>query len=107
MVNGEWFAIFILIILNPANAMANYIKYLRSSSLAVMLLFVSFCACAQIKGTVTDAVTHKPIAAASVYLNGTYVGTITDSLGKFSLTTDKTNIPLIISSVGYVSQEIN
>jgi len=82
-------------------------KLIRAITLSALLVLLAFCATAQIKGTVTDAITHKPIIAASVYLNGTYVGTITDSLGHFSLTTDKTNIPLIISSVGYVSQEIN
>jgi len=82
-------------------------KYLRSIGLSVLLILFAFCADAQIKGTVTDAVTHQPIASASVYLNGTYMGTITDSLGRFSLASDKTNIPLVISSVGYASQEIN
>ncbi|GAB3929195.1 carboxypeptidase-like regulatory domain-containing protein [Mucilaginibacter myungsuensis] len=60
-----------------------------------------------VSGKVTDAATGKPIEGASVYLPGTYTGTTTDSLGLFSFTTTKTNVPLTISSVGYQSKVIN
>lgn len=83
------------------------IKVIRRVFLLLMLLLPTLCLHAQvIKGKVTDSETGKPIAYASVYLNGTYVGTTTDTLGRFSLTTTKTNIPLVISYVGYQSQEI-
>lgn len=59
-----------------------------------------------IKGKVTDAETGQTIPGASVYLNGTYIGTATDSVGKFTLKTSKTNIPLVVSFIGYQSQEI-
>lgn len=81
---------------------------LKAICLFIGLLLPSLYLQAQgIKGKVTDAETGTPMPNASVYLNGTYTGTITDSLGKFSLKTAKTNIPLIISYLDYESQEIN
>lgn len=76
-------------------------------SLFISLLLLSMYLKAQvIQGKVTDAETGTPLPNASVYLNGTYTGTTTDSLGKFSLKTTKSNIPLIVSYLDYESQEI-
>ncbi|MES2278895.1 MAG: carboxypeptidase-like regulatory domain-containing protein [Bacteroidota bacterium] len=84
------------------------IKHTATICLLITLQLWAFTLYAQvIKGRVTDAETSKPIANANVYLNGTYVGTTTDSLGKFSLTASNTNIPLIVSYLGYASQTIN
>lgn len=71
-----------------------------------LFLLMSISYAQTVKGTVTDAGTGKPIAGASVYLNGTFVGTTTDTLGVFSLTTSKTTIPLIVSYVGYTTQQV-
>ena len=59
---------------------------------------------AQVKGKVIDAETGKPLPNASVYLNGTYKGTVTDTAGKFSLTATKSNTPLVISHIGFELQ---
>lgn len=60
-----------------------------------------------IKGKVTDATTGNAIENVNVYLDGTYQGTTTDSLGNFILNnTLKTNAPIIISYVGYQAQTI-
>jgi len=79
----------------------------------LLLLFI-YCASAQnpappqvIKGRVIDAQTRKPIGGATVYLNGTYIGTSTDTLGNFSFSATLTGIPLEVSCVGYETQTIN
>ncbi|MGL4630747.1 MAG: TonB-dependent siderophore receptor [Leadbetterella sp.] len=52
-----------------------------------LLVFVSttFLQAQTIKGKVTDATTNASIVGASVKLVGTEIGTLTDSLGKFTL----------------------
>lgn len=62
----------------------------------------------QLTGKVTDFMTYQPIENASVYIENTTVGTITNTDGKFSL-----RIPdqhgdgiLVISSIGYASYKI-
>jgi hypothetical protein len=83
---------------------------------AVTLLFITFLIVrglpAQplvyvLSGSVTDSATGKPIAAVSVFLNGTSKGTSTHDDGTFLLT----GIPaggyqLIISAVGYATFQI-
>ncbi|HKJ41551.1 MAG TPA: carboxypeptidase-like regulatory domain-containing protein [Sunxiuqinia sp.] len=38
-----------------------------------------------LKGTVRDSTDHQPIPYATVYINGTMIGTITDTNGHFQL----------------------
>ncbi|MBL7740936.1 MAG: SusC/RagA family TonB-linked outer membrane protein [Chitinophagaceae bacterium] len=47
-----------------------------------------------------------PLAGASVQVKGSTTGTTTDNNGNFSLTVANANVTLIVSSVGYESQEI-
>lgn len=61
-----------------------------------------------VSGRITDAVTGKPLDKVSVYFDGTFQGTISDSAGNFTLNnTIKTKSPLVVSSMGYESQKIN
>ena len=56
-----------------------------------------------IQGTVVDE-SQQPIESANIYFDGSTIGTVTNSQGKFSLQIDKaTQAPLIISSLGYNS----
>ncbi|RZA01257.1 MAG: carboxypeptidase-like regulatory domain-containing protein [Sphingobacteriaceae bacterium] len=59
-----------------------------------------------IKGKVFDSTNGKPIPNASIYLNGSSKGTTSNEQGEFSLSTLETNIPLIVSCVGYQSETI-
>ncbi len=60
-----------------------------------------------ITGRVTDAVTGQPLQQVSVYFDGTYQGSVTDSLGNFVLNNRiKTSSPLVVSFMGYESQKI-
>jgi iron complex outermembrane receptor protein len=85
-------------------------SYLLKLTLFVLLLF-SFLANAQsqnqITGTITDSQSKEPLIGVSVQLKGKVIGTITDIMGEFSLSTS-TALPfsLIISYVGLQSQEI-
>lgn len=62
----------------------------------------------KISGTITDAVTKEPLIGVSVQVKGKVIGTITDTKGNFSFSTS-TPPPfvLLITSVGYESQEVN
>lgn len=59
-----------------------------------------------ITGKVMRMGTNSVIANASVYFSGSVKGTTTDSLGKFKVTTAKTNVPIIVSCIGYYSATI-
>lgn len=54
-----------------------------------------------VKGTVLDAQKNTPVPNASVFLNTTSVGTVTNELGNFSLTIANGRYELIVSSIGY------
>ncbi len=74
---------------------------------AIILILIVFSLpdyCQTIFGTVTDNDTRKPISGASVFLNGTTIGTYTDEAGNFRLTLpDNQKLPLAVSSIGYFS----
>ena len=55
--------------------------------LSLFLLFLSITAGAQrlIRGQVLDAERNTPVVAASVFLNNTTIGTITNDKGEFRL----------------------
>src|SRR5690242_7992791 len=76
----------------------------------LMVLFLCYCSSLSaqnkvITGKVTDADNGSPLAGASVKLKGTQKGTATNSNGEFSLSAPETAV-LILSNVGYVTQEI-
>jgi iron complex outermembrane recepter protein len=61
----------------------------------------------QITGIISDSETKEPLIGVSVQLKGKVIGTVTDIMGEFSLSTS-TPIPftLVISYVGFENQEI-
>jgi TonB-linked SusC/RagA family outer membrane protein len=58
-----------------------------------------------ITGTVKDDL-NEPIIGANIVIKGTTTGTTSDADGNFSLTTSLPNPALIISYIGYLTQEI-
>jgi hypothetical protein len=58
-----------------------------------------------IKGTIFDTKTKSTIYSASVYFNGTSIGTLSDENGNFQLDISKyhPSMPLTISAIGYYS----
>jgi outer membrane receptor protein involved in Fe transport len=62
----------------------------------------------KVSGTITDAVTKEPLIGVSVQVKGKVIGTITDTKGNFSFSTSTPPpFTLVITSVGYESQEVN
>lgn len=57
-----------------------------------------------LSGNVIDSQTHEPLSYATVYLNGTTKGTITDSLGHFEIRNVSFPTTVVISFVGYKTQ---
>ncbi len=72
--------------------------------LAVCIYFSQIASCQVIKGKVFDSSTNQAIISASVYFNGTYIGTTSDKDGKFELDISRNkNMPLTVSAIGYYS----
>ena len=69
-----------------------------------LLYFFPFSYAQKVSGTVKEK-NEEPIPYANVWLKGTYQGTMTDEKGRFSISSPK-NDTLIISSVGFITQEI-
>jgi iron complex outermembrane recepter protein len=61
----------------------------------------------KVTGTVTEASTNSPLPGVNVVVKGTTNGTITDFDGNFTITISNFPAILVVSSVGYASQEIS
>lgn len=59
-----------------------------------------------ISGTVVSAEDGEPVIGASVMIQGTKVGTVTDIDGKFTLSANRANPMLEISYIGMVTQKV-
>lgn len=60
----------------------------------------------KITGAITDASTGEPVIGASVIVDGTTIGTTTDSDGRFSIEVNSANILLVVSFIGYNTERI-
>jgi len=81
----------------------NYFKVLL-----YVLVLLPLCAFAQgtVTGTVTEASTGLPLPGANVIVKGTTTGTTSDFDGNFSIEANAFPVTLVISSVGYTTQEV-
>ncbi|WP_211097031.1 SusC/RagA family TonB-linked outer membrane protein [Neolewinella litorea] len=59
-----------------------------------------------LSGTVTDAETGEPLIGATILVQGTNTGTVTDIDGKFEITVPDDATTLIVSSIGYERKEV-
>jgi len=83
-------------------------KNLLLSSLFILLSFLQSVAQQKaITGKVVEPTTGKPIAGATVAVKGTTVATETNAQGNFSISLPNPNAKLVVSSVGFETQEIN
>ena len=77
----------------------------------ILLLLFSVCSTAGIyaqrtvTGTVLDD-SQQPVASANVVLKGTQTGALTDTNGKFTINVPSTGGSLLISFIGFVTQEV-
>lgn len=78
---------------------------MRKFILLIILINLHIAAYNQvIKGTIKDKQTDSTILFASIYFNGTFVGTASDQDGNFEFDISKySSMPITISSVGYYS----
>lgn len=87
--------------------------FINQSRALIMLCLCLFCSVfafgqGDVTGTVEDSQTGEPLIGISVSVKGKVIGTITDIKGKFKINTN-TPVPftLVITSVGYQSQEVD
>lgn len=84
------------------------VKCVSAFLITLIIAVMSFGATAQTKsvsGTVTDEA-GEPLIGANVAVKGTKTGTVTDFNGEFALTNIADNAILVISYVGYTTQEV-
>ena len=84
--------------------MGNFRRFLWIPILLLVPLAV-FSQSRQISGRVTDA-ENNPVPRATVIVKGTNTGVSADENGRFTITVPSSNSTLVISSVGYASQEL-
>ncbi len=60
-----------------------------------------------ISGTVTDASTGEPIPGVNVIIDGTMIGTITDTKGQYSLRVDRPDAVIVYSFIGFISRRVS
>jgi len=81
----------------------SYLKHFFS--LLIGIVYINAFAQTEIKGKVSDFLTYIPIESASVYIENTTIGTISNADGKFVLIVPREieKDTLVISSIGYKS----
>lgn len=86
--------------------MRKSISYFACLVLACLISFTSMAQNVTITGNVKNGSNKENVAAVSVIVKGTSIGSFTDDNGNFRLTVSKLPVTLVISSVGYESKEI-
>ncbi|MBX2829450.1 MAG: carboxypeptidase-like regulatory domain-containing protein [Flavobacteriaceae bacterium] len=80
-----------------------YFKYLLG--FAASLIFLSAFSQTEVRSKIVDFNTFMPIESASIYVENTTIGTVSNSDGKFVLLIPKKHIndTIVVSSIGYSS----
>ena len=82
-------------------------RYNKILILFLLVLVASNAFAQQIKGVVTDSITHEPLMYISVYYQEKRdMGTITNIDGEYSLETRRNGGTLVFSAVGYISKTV-
>ena len=74
--------------------------------LFLLSLFASTGASAQIRGVITDSLTHEPLMYITVQYEGKGVGSISNADGEYQVETHKGWDELTFSAVGYVTKKV-
>ena len=85
--------------------LANLVRRAGATLLLAMLCLVTFAQGKTVTGTVVDG-TGEPLIGVSVQVKGTSTGAITDLDGKFSISGVNSGSTLVVSYIGYSTQEI-
>ncbi len=86
--------------------MKKALKRINLLSLFVLLCSISWAQGKVVSGKVLDT-GGQPVSKASVLVKGSKLGTTTDESGSFSLNVPETAKTLVVSSVGYTTQEFS
>lgn len=90
--------------------MKSQLNHMLKGILFILIWLVSYPLAAQnitVMGTVTDAAFKEPVIGATIVVQGDAThGTVTDFDGNFTLTDVPSNATLVISYVGYATQDI-
>lgn len=73
----------------------------------LMFFHIQIIGQTKIIGKLQDAQTNSPVDFATIYINGTTNGTISDSSGYFKLDNVKIPCQLIVSHIGYITQSVS
>jgi iron complex outermembrane recepter protein len=83
-------------------------KLLLIASIIFVLMGFNTFSQTKISGKINDSGTKETLAGVNIAIKGKVVGTTTDAKGDFSLTTTvPTPFTILVSMVGYQSQEVN
>ncbi len=80
-------------------------RLFRSLLMLSFVMLYGFTQAQSISGTVSDA--NGPLPGATVLVKGTSNGTTTDFDGKYTLSEVSSDAILVVSFVGYITQEVN
>jgi hypothetical protein len=80
----------------------------RTCSIIVLIFITSIPLFSQklISGYIRDRETRQPLAAANIQIVGTFQGTISNTEGKYLLQLNKTPSTILVSYIGYQSQQV-
>ncbi len=81
-------------------------KILSISFFLCLLSSIAMAQTRQITGQILNSETGEMLAGASVTIQGSTAGTVTDAMGKFSLSISSSNTVLVVKSVGFTEQQI-
>ena len=82
-------------------------RYNKILILLLVVFAVSNAFAQQIKGVVTDSVTHEPLMYISVYYQDKRdMGTVTNIDGEYKLDARRNGGTLVFSSIGYVTKTV-
>ena len=88
--------------------MKNYYKTFLATGCMFLCGIITAFSQTTISGKVTDGVSNDPLAGVNIVVKGKVLGTITDTQGNFRLSVnDNPPLTLVLSFVGYRSQEID
>ncbi|WP_300727003.1 TonB-dependent receptor [uncultured Bacteroides sp.] len=85
--------------------LANLVRKAGVTLLMTMICLIAFAQNKTISGVIKDN-TGEPLIGVSVQVKGTSVGSITDMDGNFTIPNVKTGSTLVVSYVGYATQEL-
>ncbi len=74
---------------------------------AVLFSITAFSQTVRLSGSVKDRSNQQPVPAVSISVKGSSLGSFTDANGNFELSVPKLPVTLVVSSIGFETQEVS